>query len=270
MKRLFFSLSVLALIFTSCNDDDTSQEQLTGQEMPTENTIQLSANSTFGNIITDTEGNTLYFFSKDTKDISECNGGCADTWPVFYTKEVTLDEGLAATDFGVITRQDGSKQNTYKGWPLYYFADDANPGDTKGDGITSNWFVAKPDYSLMYGQAAVGGGDVVFYLTSSTGRTIYSFSNDTRNNNNFTDSDFGNNSSWPIVEITIDQLPSSLNKEDFGTIDVFGRTQLTFKGRPLYYFGGDTERGDANGVSAVWPIVNNNTTPAPTIDEILN
>jgi hypothetical protein len=41
---------------------------------------------------------------------------------------------LKASDFASITREDGKKQTTYKGMPLYYFARDAASGDTKGDG----------------------------------------------------------------------------------------------------------------------------------------
>ena len=90
--------------------------------------------------------------------------------------------------------------------------------------------------------------------------------NDTRNTNNFTAADFSNNGVWPIVEITLNKAPSILNEAGFGTIDVFGRTQLTYKGWPLYYFGQDTARGDNKGVSVpnpgVWPIINVNTAPA--------
>jgi len=31
-----------------------------------------------------------------------------------------------------------------KGMPLYYFARDAAPGDTKGDGVKEIWPLAKP------------------------------------------------------------------------------------------------------------------------------
>lgn len=67
--------------------------------------------------------------------------------------------------------------------------------------------------------------------------------------------------------MAFDKIPSILSSTDFGTINVFGRTQLTYKGWPLYYFGQDTVRGDNKGVSVssprVWPIVNINTTIAP-------
>ena len=45
---------------------------------------------------------------------------------------------------GVISRDDGREQVTYNGLPLYYFANDKAPGDTKGQGVGGVWFVAAP------------------------------------------------------------------------------------------------------------------------------
>jgi len=269
------SLLLLTIIgFSSCKKDDPVVENKT-------NAIKIAENSTFGKIITDSNGMTLYFFSKDAKGTSLCTDGCLDNWPVFYEETITVDDGLDAADFGSITRADGSMQTTYKGWPLYYFANDAKPGDTNGDKVLDIWYVAKPDYSLMYVTAQLVGHDGknyksdytvgdgnTFYITDIEGRTLYSFKKDMSNKNNFTAEDFSNNGVWPIAEIAIDKIPSILNAADFGTIDVYGKTQLTYKGWPLYYFGQDAERGDNKGISypapGVWPVVNTETTTAPT------
>jgi hypothetical protein len=105
------------------------------------------------------------------------------------------------------------------------------------------------------------------YITDIAGNTLYAFINDTRNTNNFTQSDFSNNSVWPIAEISLDQIPSTLDRSDFGQIDVFGRSQLTYKGWPLYYFFQDEARGDNKGISfpepGIWPVVNQQTPEAP-------
>jgi len=90
-------------------------------------------------------GVPIYFFSKDVAGASVCVDGCAVTWPPFYKENPSIGTGLTATDFGVITRTDGSKQTTYKGWPLYFYSQDANPGDTNGDGFLNGaWHMAKP------------------------------------------------------------------------------------------------------------------------------
>jgi predicted lipoprotein with Yx(FWY)xxD motif len=44
---------------------------------------------------------------------------------------------------------NGSSQVTYGGKPLYYFAGDKAPGDTKGQGLNGVWWVVKGDGSLV-------------------------------------------------------------------------------------------------------------------------
>lgn len=83
-------------------------------------------------------GMTLYVFDKDADGKSMCNDKCAENWPPLYA------EGTVSGDFGVISRNDGKKQVTYKGRPLYYWIKDQKPGDKTGDGVNNNlWHVAK-------------------------------------------------------------------------------------------------------------------------------
>lgn len=221
------------------------------------------------------------FFSDDYTGASACSSvDCLNAWPIFYAESIIVDSGLETTDFKTITRSDGKKQTTYKGWPLYYFINDINVGDIFGDNVGNEWFIAKPDYSLMYVYAQLLGDDGNNYISDYTlgngetgymvdiqGKTLYTFVNDSNNTNTFTHSNFDNNTIWTIVEITLDKIPSNLTNSDFGTIDVFGKTQLTYRGWPLYYFGQDINRGDNKGVSfpnpGVWPVANIFTTIAP-------
>jgi predicted lipoprotein with Yx(FWY)xxD motif len=270
-------LATAVFSISSCKKDDPKVD-LT-------NKVKIADNPTFGKILTDSEGMSLYFFSKDTKMTSLCTEGCLDIWPVFYKENITVDAGLDAADFGTITRTDGVKQTTYKGWPLYYFSNDHNAGETNGDKVNNVWYIAKPDYSLMYVNAQLIGHDGknykndytegvgnTFYITDIDGRTLYTFSKDKKNTNNFTANDFSNNAVWPIAEISLDKIPSILNNADFGTINVYGKTQLTYKGWPLYYFGQDAQRGDNKGISFpkpdVWPVANAETTEAPVVEQI--
>ncbi|HHB79284.1 MAG TPA: hypothetical protein ENK85_08635, partial [Saprospiraceae bacterium] len=112
--------------------------------------VQLSTDTNLGQILVDANGNTLYYFTKDAEpDASACTGGCVTNWPVFHASNPAVGTGLDANDFGEFTRADGAMQTTYKGWPLYYFVNDANPGDTNGEAKNNVWFVAKPDYGIM-------------------------------------------------------------------------------------------------------------------------
>jgi predicted lipoprotein with Yx(FWY)xxD motif len=86
-------------------------------------------------------GATLYTFDKDTANSgkSACNGPCATNWPPFTAQPSDAPSG----EFSVVTRDDGSRQWAYKGWPLYTFAKDVKPGDTAGDGKGSVWHLIK-------------------------------------------------------------------------------------------------------------------------------
>ena len=51
---------------------------------------------------------------------------------------------MKAEDFGTITREDGQKQTTFRGFPLYYWVNDKAAGDTLGQNVNSVWFVVDP------------------------------------------------------------------------------------------------------------------------------
>ena len=72
-------------------------------------------------VLTDTKGMTLYTWDKDKEaNKSACEGNCIMTWPALKAADAAKDMG----DWKVITRDDGVKQWSYKGKPLYYFAMD--------------------------------------------------------------------------------------------------------------------------------------------------
>ncbi|MEL7373687.1 MAG: hypothetical protein AAGJ36_04430, partial [Pseudomonadota bacterium] len=79
---------------------------------------------------TDTEG--------DGAGDSDCNGGCAATWPPLYAE--ADDTPLGA--WNIIDRSDGSRQWTYRGDPVYFFVGDASPEDVNG--VYGTWFALSP------------------------------------------------------------------------------------------------------------------------------
>ena len=87
-------------------------------------------------MLVDSKGMTVYTFDKDTANSgkSACTGGCAANWPA-----VQAGSGDLAAPYSSITRDDGSKQLTYKGKPLYTFAKDKKPGDKAGDKAMNMW-----------------------------------------------------------------------------------------------------------------------------------
>jgi predicted lipoprotein with Yx(FWY)xxD motif len=104
-------------------------------------TLAIGTKADLGNFLTDAKGMTLYYYDKDTKGVSNCVGQCLVNWPAFYAANISVPTGLKAEDFGTITRTDGTKQTTFKGFPLYYWIKDAKRGDTTGQDVGKVWFV---------------------------------------------------------------------------------------------------------------------------------
>ena len=89
---------------------------------------------------------TVYMFEADKPGTSACSGACASVWPP-VTGTASVSGHAAKGDLGTITRSDGTKQVTYKGHPLYYYAKDGDSGDAYGQGIKSfgaSWYVLAP------------------------------------------------------------------------------------------------------------------------------
>ncbi|GGA03330.1 hypothetical protein GCM10008018_56620 [Paenibacillus marchantiophytorum] len=106
--------------------------------------VKTSKSDALGTYLVDENGMALYLFTKDLADPNSCVGPCLVNWPIFYDENLTVSADLTASDFGVLTRNDGTKQSTYKGWPLYYWIKDHNPGDTTGQNVGKVWFVLDP------------------------------------------------------------------------------------------------------------------------------
>ena len=107
--------------------------------------VAKAADSSLGKIVVNVNGMTLYAFDSDTKDKSACTNGCTATWPPLTATGTPTGIGLTAGDFATITRDDGTQQVSLHGHPLYTYAPDAKPGDTKGQGKLGLWHVVGTD-----------------------------------------------------------------------------------------------------------------------------
>ncbi len=103
------------------------------------------ATTSLGTVLVGPGGRTLYVFLADSGGTSACNGQCTSNWPPLTGALPALGAGLAAGDFGSISRGDGTKQVTFHGRPLYNFAGDQAAGQTNGQGIGGKWYVVGGD-----------------------------------------------------------------------------------------------------------------------------
>ena len=117
---------------------------------PTGYTIKTSSKQGISSYLVDSNGMTLYYFTRDTQGTASsnptsiCAGGCNEIWPVFYTGTINVPSDLKTSDISSFARQGGDMQTTYKGWPLYYYYLDKQPSDTKGQGVNGVWFIINP------------------------------------------------------------------------------------------------------------------------------
>jgi predicted lipoprotein with Yx(FWY)xxD motif len=107
-------------------------------------TVKVAKSDKAGAYLADAKGMALYVFKKDSPGKSACAAECVKKWPIYYREKVGASGDVKESDFASITRDDGQKQTTYKGMPLYYFAGDKAPGDTNGQGVLDVWFLAQP------------------------------------------------------------------------------------------------------------------------------
>lgn len=88
-------------------------------------------------------GMTLYEFSADGMNASNCTGACASVWPPFAATAGAASSG----NFTVFMRSDGSHQWAYKGHPLYTFTGDTSAGQANGQNMSvsgGTFMVARP------------------------------------------------------------------------------------------------------------------------------
>ena len=151
------------LLAAACGSAAGSTAGGTPASGPATATVIESHAGSAGAFLTNGSGRAVYLWSADSMNKSNCSGACAGVWPaVTTTGKVTAADGAKAADLGTITRSDGSKQVTYGGQPLYYFAGDSGPGQTSGqgnDGFGAKWWLVAPaGAKITVADAAAGAG----------------------------------------------------------------------------------------------------------------
>ncbi len=156
-------LAALAVAAAACGGNDDEPSGTAAPAAPTTTAAQAAgsatvavASSRLGDILVDADGRTLYVFTKDKGDQSACSGECAANWPAL-TGTATAGTGAQAALLSTATQADGSSQVTYGGKPLYYFAGDAKPGDTNGQGVGSVWYAVTADGDMVKAKATGAG-----------------------------------------------------------------------------------------------------------------
>jgi predicted lipoprotein with Yx(FWY)xxD motif len=163
--RIIGSLLLLAAlaVASGCGDDETPggarpQADSPNDAAPTgveeaprperKGTTLTIRNSDFGTMLFDSRRQAIYILENDRKGKSVCYGECAEAWPPVVTKgEPVAGNDVNAGLLGTIERRDGTRQVTYAGRPLYYYAHEG-PGEVRCHNVDLNggfWWVVGPD-----------------------------------------------------------------------------------------------------------------------------
>lgn len=251
---------------TGYGDESAAEPKTAGQ-------LAVWDSKKLGKVITDSEGFTLYRFDNDTAEPpkSTCAGECEKAWPVVAAGDVKAAAGTDASKIGEVTRDDGTKQLTLGGWPMYRYAKDTNPGDANGQGVGGTWFASAPDGKKAAVGAAgadeAGGteadlaglsvrkdpklGEIV---VDSEGMTVYRFKKDSAWPMK-TACTGACLEKWPVVAPVDKNDTEGIIKKGFVTFDrPDGIKQQTIDCWPIYTFAGDVKPGDTNGqgVGGTW------------------
>ncbi len=123
----------------------TEAPTMAATEATTGVTISTSSNASVSQpFLVDAQGRALYVFTNDTQNsgTSACTGDCLVNWPAVVVSGMpTAGTGVDPALLSTITRDDGTMQATYNGWPLYYYAGDAAPGDVMGQAMNNTWYL---------------------------------------------------------------------------------------------------------------------------------
>jgi predicted lipoprotein with Yx(FWY)xxD motif len=200
-------------------------------------------------------GFTLYTFDNDTAGTSNCSDACLTNWPALIAQE----GAVAQPPYSLITRASGEKQWALNDMPLYFFLGDTAAGETKGEGVGGKWLVARGapvavNNHSTKGKIFIAHGNLITVNgspdTLHSNFTLYTFDNDVANSGKST-CNGGCLTAWPA-------LYASDTAQAFGNFSIVtrdsGEKQWAYKGKPLYFYVGDSAAGDVNGEYTDWVI----------------
>jgi predicted lipoprotein with Yx(FWY)xxD motif len=141
-KLLATAIAASALLAAcgSSSSKSTASSAAQSQPAPTQSSSSSALVKTASNgalkatVLVNAQGMTLYHLSGEQKGKFICtNSACLQVWHPLAVTAARTPTGSVA--LATVKRPDGSVQVTYKGEPLYTFAQDTAPGQANGQGI---------------------------------------------------------------------------------------------------------------------------------------
>ncbi len=238
----------------------------------TEATISITNDKTLGNILTANNGMTLYAYTADTADTSNCSAGCQKVWiPLLTNGKPNLGTGITASMIGSAKLANGSMVVTYNHMPLYFFVNDTAAGMTNGQGFDDVWFAVSSDGKLV-GKVTEVTVNVATnsllgsYLVGLGGQAMYAYASDTADTSTCTGACAAN---WPpVLTLGKPTLGNGVDPTLIGMIKLANGSQmLTYNHKPLYYFVADSKPTDikGQGIKNIWHLLGADGNPITSV-----
>lgn len=229
-------LGLLFLGFTlSCEKEESETVETEALK------IEIKSDASFGDYLSTSQGKTLYIFARDLEGESICEESCLDLWePVGISADLPIS---ASNEFGLLRRENGFVQLSFKGWPLYTLSEESE-NEISADNRDGEWYVAKPDYNLFIGLKTVDGVERKF-LIDERGQSVYYKSDDDVNLSSCLTA--ACILKYPPLKLSGSTFPSILDESlILDLIRTDSIPQTSYKNRPLYTHSLDG-RGEASG-----------------------
>jgi predicted lipoprotein with Yx(FWY)xxD motif len=132
---VLLGLAVLALAASGCGGAASAGGSATTSSSST--TVAVKHVDGVGNVLVDSMGDALYSPDQEANGMILCKGSCTSIWVPLTLSGGAKPAGAGDvnTMLGTVHRPDGSMQVTFRGKPLYTFAEDASPGMVTGNGV---------------------------------------------------------------------------------------------------------------------------------------
>ncbi len=249
-----------------------------GASLVSEPTISIVSDPKLGKILVGDKGMTLYIFTKDQANKSNCGPDCLANWPPLLTKGTPkIGSGLDQSLLGSTKLADGSMIVTYNKMPLYYFVGDTKAGDVTGQDAGGVWYVIAPDGKYVDEEVSskapapaattapasneatinvASDAKLGKILVGNNGMTLYMFTKDGPNQVNCKGDCL---KAWPpLVTEGKPVLGEGVDASLISTASLpDGSMIVTYNKLPLYFWKKDTKAGDVTGqgVGGVWYVV---------------
>lgn len=141
--KFLVAIGAASLLVSACGGSSKSSSSAAASSQPASASssnssvlVKSAPNSKLGGtILVNSQGLTLYHLSAEQGGKFICtSASCTQVWHPLAVVSGTKLSGTVGS-LGVVKRPDGTEQVTYKGMPLYTFAQDTAAGQDNGQGV---------------------------------------------------------------------------------------------------------------------------------------